>query len=296
MGLIFVLIDGVGLAPPSANNPVPRSCVRLAARLGVPLTDSLHVATDDVHARPIDATLGIEGRPQSGSGHSAIFGGYNAAAANGRHQPSYPTIAMREHLAGRNMLLAAKQTGARVAWANAYLPGYTAAVEGKRLRHTAGTWSALQAGVRLRGVDDLEAGSAVSWDITQELARTRPGCGALPVIEPAEAGLRLLCLAHRYDLVAWETYLPDLAGHQRIPYTPERALALVDGLLDAVVGGLGSDDALVVTSDHGNVEDATTRVHTRNPVPLLAWGRAAQFCGAARSIADVMDVVLQGIP
>ena len=29
----------------------------------------------------------------------------------------------------------------------------------------------------------------------------------------------------------------------------------------------------MVTSDHGNLEDLTTRGHTRNPVPFLCWGR-----------------------
>jgi 2,3-bisphosphoglycerate-independent phosphoglycerate mutase len=62
-----------------------------------------------------------------------------------------------------------------------------------------------------------------------------------------------------------------------------------------VVAGLGSDDALIVTSDHGNVEDATTRVHTRCPVPLLAWGPVAKYCEPVRSIADVMDAVVQSV-
>ena len=33
-------------------------------------------------------------------------------------------------------------------------------------------------------------------------------------------------------------------------------------------------DLLIVTSDHGNLEDLATRSHTRYPVPLVAWGVA----------------------
>ncbi len=295
MGLIVVLVDGVGLAPASDTNPVPESCPKIAARLGVPLTDSLHVTAATVYARPIDANLGVVGRPQSGSGHTTIWGGYNAAEANGRHQPSHPTIAMREYLTGRNMFLGARQAGYSVAWANGYLPGYGAAIEDKRLRHTAGTWAALQADVPLRSVEHLVAGTAVTWELTQEYARTRPGCTMLPMIAPEDAAARLLGLAREYDLVAFETYLPDLAGHTRIHHTPAEALKLVDRFVDAIAAGLRPRDGLIVTSDHGNVEDATSKVHTRNPVPLLAWGPFAPTCGAIQSITDIMDVVLAGL-
>jgi phosphopentomutase len=47
-------------------------------------------------------------------------------------------------------------------------------------------------------------------------------------------------------------------------------------------------DLVVVTSDHGNLEDLSTRGHTRAPVPLLAFGRAAgAFVTGATSIRDV---------
>lgn len=39
-----------------------------------------------------------------------------------------------------------------------------------------------------------------------------------------------------------------------------------------------------MTSDHGNLEDASHTVHTENPVPLLALGpRAAAFEGLTPS-------------
>ena len=33
---------------------------------------------------------------------------------------------------------------------------------------------------------------------------------------------------------------------------------------------------MLLCSDHGNIEDATVTTHTRNPVPLVAWGPAAR--------------------
>jgi hypothetical protein len=233
--------------------------------------------------------------PQSGTGHTAIYGGFNAAALNGRHQPSYPTIAMRAVLQQHNLLSAAMTAGHRVAWANGYLPGYRQAVEGRHLRHTAGTWSALGAGLDLRGLDQLIAGTAVSWELTQAMARTRPGCSDLPVVDAADAGARLLKLADEYDLVAFETYLPDLAGHGRLAISPREALRLVDRMLAEVLRSKRPTDTLVVTSDHGNVEDATTRIHTRHPVPLLAYGPAAAIFQQVGSIDQIMAAILEGL-
>lgn len=295
MALIFVMVDGLGLGPAGAQNPVPGSMPWLARTLDAPLDPDLRAGTSNLFAAPIDATLGVPGLPQSGSGHTAIYGGYNAAVTNGRHQPSYPTIAMREELRRRNLLSAAQQQGATVAWANAYLPGYTGAVERRHLRHTAGTWSALYAGLELRGLADLLAGTAVSWDIDQSLARTRPGCQELARIEAQEAGRRLASLAHEHALVAFETYLPDLAGHERVPFTPSAALRLVDGLIEGAVTAKHPEDTLVVTSDHGNAEDAGTRVHTRNPVPLIALGPVAPVFAAVRAIDGVMAAILEGL-
>jgi bisphosphoglycerate-independent phosphoglycerate mutase (AlkP superfamily) len=40
----------------------------------------------------------------------------------------------------------------------------------------------------------------------------------------------------------------------------------------------------VVASDHGNVEDLSTRNHTLNPVPVLGFGPAA---GQIAAVADL---------
>ncbi len=295
MALIFILVDGVGLAPVGGDNPVASGLPELTAILGASLDERLHISMPGAYAAPIDATLGMAGLPQSGSGHTALYGGFNAAALNGRHQPSYPTVAMRAALGQRNLLSAAREAGWSVAWANAYLPGYEQAIERRRTRHTAGTWSAIGAGLELRGLEHLVAGTAVSWDLTQALARSRPGCARLPELDAGASGARLAELAATHDLVAFETYLPDLAGHGRLAWSPREVLRLVDGLLSGVLRSKRPEDTLVVTSDHGNVEDATTRIHTRNPVPLLAYGPAAAAFVQVQAIDGVMGAILEGL-
>ena len=61
----------------------------------------------------------------------------------------------------------------------------------------------------------------------------------------------------------------------------EAAEDLADGLL------------VVLTSDHGNIEDITTRRHTTNPIPLLAWGHDAQdFVGGVADLSGVTPRIL----
>jgi hypothetical protein len=292
MAFIIVLIDGVGLAPASPTNPVATGMPQLAEVLGQRLTDALHVEQPTLYAAPIDATLGVAGLPQSGTGHTAIWGGFNAAAFNRRHQPSYPTIAMREQLKQHNLLGAARAHGLRVAWANAYLPGYTEGIEQQRLRHTAGTWAALQAGLPLRGVEDVRAGTALTWDITQQLARGRPGATTLPMITPATAARRLVALTQTHELVAFETYLPDLAGHGRIGLPLVEALAIVDEFAASLIDHRIAEDTIIMSSDHGNSEDSVTTTHTRNPVPLIVTGPTAARFGQIHSIDQIMPTLL----
>ncbi len=53
------------------------------------------------------------------------------------------------------------------------------------------------------------------------------------------------------------------------------------------------DRLLVVTSDHGNLEDLSTKSHTRNPVPLLAVGPGADAFAGAASLTDVTPAVVE---
>lgn len=74
----------------------------------------------------------------------------------------------------------------------------------------------------------------------------------------------------------------------------EMALTRLDGLLEGVVGALDpGHDLLLLTSDHGNLEDRTTSDHTLNPVPGLVWGRNARAVAESLGrLDDVMPTVL----
>ncbi len=242
--------------------------------------------------KAIDATLGVMGLPQSGTGQTALLAGVNAAALHGRHQPHFPPVALRGLLAERSIFRRVVDRGGRATFANAFGPGYWQAVEARRIRKSASVIAAEGAGLRFRDAEDLRAGRAVSWDVGNAAMRLREPNIDTPLIAPAQAGENLARLAHDHDLVFYESFLPDLAGHGRFEAGVPAVMALLDGLLGGVLGALRADDTLLITSDHGNVESIAAPTHTRNPVPLLVVGPGARAFASVENIAQIADVIM----
>src|SRR5688572_13262851 len=68
----------------------------------------------------IDATFGVAGTPQSGTGQAALLTGVNAAQRYGRHFGPWVPSQLRPLVRDENVLVRALAAGARVAFANAY--------------------------------------------------------------------------------------------------------------------------------------------------------------------------------
>ena len=294
--VLFVFLDGVGLGPAGPDNPF--------ATLDLPAFEALaggqRWTADATPVRgpahvfvPIDATLGVGGLPQSGTGQAALFTGENAAAAHGRHFGPYPPTAVRPALEARSVFARLKGRGldaGRLAFANAYPDRFFRAVEA-RGRWTATTLAARAAGVRLRTADDLRAGRALPADLTGETWRRLIDPDHAPTTE-AEAARRLAALASRHAFTLYEFFLTDKAGHSRDADRAARVLRGLDAFYQALVEALPGDALLVVSSDHGNLEDLGTKSHTRHPVPLVAWGPGAGAFADAASLLDVTPRVV----
>jgi hypothetical protein len=272
--LLLVFVDGIGLGDESAENPfVAFPSPTLRALLGGPLTAERVQRRQDLALAALDAVLGVPGLPQSGTGQTTLFTGVNAQAALGRHVPALPGPRLRALIAEHSLLLALVRDGFAVTFANAYTADYVERLRRGELRISATTAAVLAAGLRLRLLDDLAAGRAVTWDVTGELFARRAGVPAA-VVTAALAGERLAGLAGHHDFTLYETFLTDLAGHGRWGIAPQVAVAHLDGLLAGILAVRAADLTLLLTSDHGNLEEPHTR-HTTNPVPLLAVGPAA---------------------
>jgi hypothetical protein len=303
---LFVFVDGVGAgARDPERNPLARGdflLSRFEDGTGAPLPDGGRAVL-------ADATLGVAGRPQSATGQTTILTGENAARALGRHLLGFPNAPLRDLLRRRSLFRALAAAGARASFANAYPVAYLRALGldaegeaefelGKRRARAAATTVAFAAGGgRFLTWNDARDGRGLTHDITGQRARAH---GAdVPVRTPEEAAEILVRLARAHDLTVFEFFETDEAGHARSMEGALDALARVDALLRATLRALRPEDALLVASDHGNIEDLSTRNHTRAPVPVLGFGRAAGALGGVRDLthlAPLLGALATGAP
>lgn len=305
--LLFVFVDGVGLAPRGPDNPlssVPMPA--LADLLGGPLVPGA-TPPAAVLLRELDATLGVEGLPQSATGQTSLLTGVNAAAELGFHQAAYPGATLQRLLADHSLFRRLAEAGLRCTFANpfprdpydanasrAFAPGCQKATGSDRpapRRRSVTTHAIMAAGLPFRRLRDLARDRAVTWDVCRD-RWTRSDTDGLRRIEASTAGRHLTALAAEHDFTLFETFMTDLAGHHRWGWTAAEALARLDGLLVGILAAADPRLTVLLTSDHGNLESARTRLHTRNPVPLLVWGPGRAAFAHARSILDVTPAVL----
>ena len=239
---------------------------------------------------PLDATLGVPGLPQNATGQTSLLTGVNAQALLGKHLNGFPNAKLREVIGKHGLLRRASSFG-KTAFANAYTPRFFAPREGlakrERPRDSVTTVAARTADIPLKTLEALRAGGAVYHDFTNRVLAEH-GHEA-PMLEPFEANGRLARIVADHQLLLYEHFLTDIAGHTADVEQGLARVSLLDGFLTGVLETIESEAPdILVTSDHGNLEDCATRSHTRNPVPAFLWGsRAGTLAHGLQTIADV---------
>lgn len=291
MRVLILFFDGLGLGAddPEANPFLSHSMPTWRGLFDgqMPTHGNGHLHYAQATLVPTDATLGIPGLPQSATGQTTLFTGVNAARELGQHWGPYPNSALRQILSRDNLFQSLVASGRRVAFANAYPPVFFERLARNKARRSATSYAVETAGVRYRDIDDLRAGQAVSAFVTNE--RWRAAGADVPLITPRGAGQNLARLAAQYDLTLFEYFLTDAAGHRARPELTALVLDEVDQLLRGVLDELDLSATLViVTSDHGNIEDTTTKRHTLNPVPTILMGNGRErIAPLIHSLADL---------
>ena len=279
MKAIFLFIDGVGVREPAADNPVnPEVCPTLCRLV-------------ERHSKPIDACLGVEGLPQSATGQATMFTGVNCAKAMGRHCEGFPGPSLRKIIEANNLFLQLKKRGVRVRFADAYLVDSADELAARRYKSVT-TVMALTAPETITTAEDLAEDRALMQDLTRETIQDR--YPDIRVISPRAAADHLFAIAMENDFTLYEFFQTDVSGHSMdyaracaVLRTYDRFLAALVRLVEAA--GI----TLVMTADHGNVENVSDRGHTRNPVPFIAFGpRAGDLLAAVSSLEDVTPAVL----
>ena len=298
-GFLLVFLDGLGLGKANSSNPLSDSQVTpfLSAFLGRPLLAGTTAARENLLFRPIDATLGVEGLPQSATGQTTIYTGQNAPKFLGRHQSGFANGSLRRLIDSHGLFAQAMQQGKTATLANAYSPNYFYSIAKRRRRYSVCTLLNMTVGLPFRMQHEYEQGEAIFWDIVGAVpsavnVRTLRKEGARQPISPQVAGERLARLSGRYGVTLFECYLTDYAGHGQDWEKAIACLHRIDTFLESVVAHLPQQVTLIVTSDHGNVEDLSTKRHTFNAVPLLVIGTHASSFSQIEDLTGITPQIL----
>ncbi len=191
------------------------------------------------------------------------------------------------------MFLRVKSLGRRATFANVY-PEQFFEFAKRKDRWSVTTRACLDAQIRIRTIADLNDGLGLAADITGLGLRNKLN---LPVITLSEheAANNLVNLLQTNELVVFEYYLTDKAGHAQDLELAKKYLLSLDRFIGSIVETIHSEPiTLVISSDHGNIEDLSIKTHTRNPVPLVAFGPAAPALAKASSLVDVTPAIVRG--
>jgi 2,3-bisphosphoglycerate-independent phosphoglycerate mutase len=294
MRILFIFLDGIGLGEDDTlTNP-----------FAVAHTPTLHTLSNGLRwlcetgyqesSRavfiPTDAQLSVPGRPQSGTSQAAILTGKNVPQMIGRHYGPKPDLATRALLAEDNFFKQVIARGKTAALINAYPQGLLNSIgRGKTLRSSI-QQGAHEAGLPMFDVEKLYRGEALSEDWTGDGWREHLGYKDTPLYTPQEAGRKMVEIARNYDFAFCSHWLTDTIGHRG---TLEEAVAMLerfDGVMEGVLERWDDDEGIIIiTSDHGNMEEIGNRHHTENLVPTVVIGsKRHEF---AEGFTNLLDLV-----
>jgi len=277
MKLLFLFLDGIGLGENDPEiNPFARAQTPTLNHLIGNKPFTRHAAPfEGEHASlvAVDACLGVQGLPQSATGQAVLMTGINIPAKLGYHYGPKPNPEVASFLDSATLFSKTLEAGKKAALLNAYPPRYFGGIEsGKRL-YSSIPLAVTNAGLSLFTKDDYDAGRALSADFVGEGWTTFLGFPDAPSYQPIEAGTKLAELAKQFDFSLFEYWASDYAGHKQDMTWAVNQLETFDGVLKGLLEAWQAEDGLILlTSDHGNMEDMSTRRHTDAKVPLLLIG------------------------
>ena len=295
MRLLFIFIDGVGLGLEQSDNPFYTTETSGISSIleGRSLTASAAgFSGAQASLCSLDTTMGVPGLPQSATGQAAIFTGLNAPAYMGSHLNGFPDHKLRKLLAAKGLFRQLKSSRCEVIFANAYRPPFF-----DLLRHglpgthySCSTLITYYGGLPFFSLSDLVAGHALFMDITNDILQ-KMGFD-VPLITPEEGAGRLLAISQNYDFTLFEYFLSDLAGHMADQSEAKRVIQILDRFIGTLAAKINfKDTILIIASDHGNLENLSSRVHTLNKVPALLVGNRELRLLLQPKLHDLTDLL-----
>jgi 2,3-bisphosphoglycerate-independent phosphoglycerate mutase len=287
MSVLLFFIDGLGIGTRGPHNPLDG--LDDAAPLANFKDEPAAIPFDGILAST-DACLGVAGRPQSASGQTTILTGINASAVIGQHKQGFPNQALLDIIREHSIFLQLKRAGvSQITFANTYTQQFFE----RRPRWISATTAAVEAaGMRFNIVSDLKAGRAVFHDFTNATLIERGE--NVDLRTPEQAGEVLAGIVAAHDFTLYEYFITDKMGHAQDFEAARLVLKMLARFIRSLLANLDLKNAtMILTSDHGNIEDISLRNHTLNPVPTIVWGRQRETIAAGiHSLADITPSIV----
>jgi hypothetical protein len=285
--VLLFFIDGLGIGTRGPHNPLDN------LPEGTPLAVFQHEAPPtflDGIVVPTDPRLGIEGRPQSASGQTTILTGINASAAVGYHKQGFPNKALLEIIGEHSIFRQLKQAHVEpITFANAYTKRFF----DERPRWVSATTAAVEAaGLHFRTVEDVRNGRAVFMDYTNRILIERGEDVSLRSEHEAATVLARIVSENRFTL--YEYFITDKVGHaQDMPLAKSVLTSLALFIRELLTRLDLNRTTVILTSDHGNIEDLSLRNHTLHDVPTIVWGnQRAAIAARIKTLADITPAIV----
>jgi 2,3-bisphosphoglycerate-independent phosphoglycerate mutase len=285
--IILVFVDGLGLGEKDPQkNPCAAHGIKHLSRFRGDNGDYQGILI------PTEATLGIPGLPQSATGQATLFSGINCSQSLGRHLQGFPNQTLRDILKEHSMLKKIKEKGFRSVFINAYRPVFFSLPENIKWKLSVTTIVTLSAGIPFFGLKDIVQERSIYHDMTNEGLIQRGFDVPLFSVEKA-AGV-LAAASGEYDFILYEYFLTDKAGHSQQMGRASSEIFKIDWFLNTLLSSIDlGKHTVMLTSDHGNIEDLSVRTHTRNPVMTILWGRGRnELKNKIHSLTDVTPSIL----
>jgi len=292
MHILFLFLGGIGLGSndPESNPFTVAHMPTLTALTNGRrwLRDTGYQQTQRAVFIPTDPMLGVPGRPQSGSSQAAILTGLNVPRLIGRHYGPKPDAQTRDLLAQDNFFKQVTAHGGRAALLDAYPPALLQRIERKKTLPSSIQQAARESGQRLFSLDDLRAGRALTAEWTGIPLREYLKDDTIPSLSAYDAGKRLVEISREYDFALHSHWMTDYIGHRGTLPQGVQMLETFDQVMAGVLDTWQDDEGLViVTSDHGNMENIGDRRHTENLVPtLIIGGEKSRFAAGFKQLTD----------
>ena len=285
--VLLFFIDGLGIGTRGPCNPLEN--LPNAAPLAVFQNEASDPGFDGIVV-PTDPRLGVEGRPQSASGQTTILTGVNAPAQLGYHKQGFPNKPLREIIEAHSIFRQLRDAGVGpVTFANAYTDGFFT----ERPRWISATTAAVEAaGMTFRSIADLKNDQAVFMDYTNRVLIERGVEVAERSEEEAADVLARITAENWFTL--YEYFITDKVGHaQDMPKAKEILTSLARFIRELLARLDLKRTTVILTSDHGNIEDLSSRNHTLHLVPTIVWGAERERIAATiKTLADITPAIV----